>query len=203
MTVTTSHAARDPIVTTGWATALAGWELELRAADRPSNTRCIRPYHLRRLADDFQGRDICAMTRTEMVEWLARWLDWSRETRRSYRYSIRVFYRWGVAAGHVAVSPAGTLPPITSERGLPRPVPSERLMAAVAAADPRGYGWRCCCSRRPGCAGQSWPRCTPTISCRMRTGGRCKGYMEECRDGTVSKSGGIKVRVPSTAGTSD
>jgi len=137
MTATTPHAARDLIVTAEWSRALAGWELELRAADRPSNTRWIRTYHVRRLADDFQGRDPWSMTRTELVGWLARWPEWSRETRRSYRSSIRVFYRWGVAAGHVAVSPAGTLPPITSERGLPRPVPSERLVAAVAAADPR------------------------------------------------------------------
>ncbi len=136
MTATTPHAGRDLTVTGRWARALAGWELELQAADRPVTTRYLRGYHLRRLADDFPARDPWTLTRTELVDWLAGW-SWSRETRRSYRSSLRSFYGWGMAAGLVVVSPAATLPPITPERGLPRPVPSERLEAAIAAADPR------------------------------------------------------------------
>jgi len=136
MTATTPHAGRDLTVTKRWARALAGWELELQAADRPATTRYLRDYHLRRLANDFPDRDPWSITRTELVDWLAGW-SWSRETRRSYRSSLRSFYAWGQAAGHIAVSPAATLPPITPERGLPRPVPSDRLAAATAAADPR------------------------------------------------------------------
>ena len=136
MTATTPHAGRDLTVSERWAQALAGWELELQAADRPATTRYLRGYHLRRLADDFPDRDPWTLTRTELVDWLAGW-SWSRETRRSYRSSLRSFYGWGMAAGLVVVSPAVTLPPITPERGLPRPVPSERLEAAIAAADPR------------------------------------------------------------------
>lgn len=137
MTATTPHAGRDLVVTRLWAASLAGWELELLAASRPVTTRGLRTYHLRRIADDFQHRDPWTLTRGELVGWLAGWSEWSVGTRRSYRSSLRAFYAWGQAAGHVAVSPAATLPPITAPRGLPRPVPADRLEAAVAAAEPR------------------------------------------------------------------
>lgn len=82
--------------------------------------RYLRGYHLRRLAGDFQGRDPWSLTRAELVGLLADWPDLSTETRRSYRSSFRTVYGWGVAAGHVGISPAGTQPPTAPKRGLPR-----------------------------------------------------------------------------------
>lgn len=88
-------------------------------------------------ADDLQGREPLARDPHNLVEWLAGWIDWSRDTRRSYRSSFGVVYNWGVAAGHVGISPAATLSPIAPKRALPRPVPTDRLQAAVEGAEPR------------------------------------------------------------------
>lgn len=71
---------------------------------------------------------------------LAAWLavqDWSPNTRRSYRSSLRAFYAWAMATGKVRESPAHLLPPVRVPRGKPKPVPEQTYRSALAAAPER------------------------------------------------------------------
>jgi len=125
-------------LTNEWTEAIAGWEEELRAAGRPGTTRYLRTYHLRRLAHDHGEHEPQQMTHGLLVAWMARH-DWSPETRRSYRASLRLFFRWLHATGRSATDISYSLPTIAVPRALPRPCPTEVLLLAkrMAATDLR------------------------------------------------------------------
>jgi len=125
-------------ITGPWTEAVASWEEELRAAGRPATTRYLRTYHLRRLAHDHGEHNPQQMTPSLLVAWMARH-DWSPETRRSYRASLRVFYRWLYATGRADTDIAHSLPSTAVPRALPRPCPTDVLVSATrfAATDMR------------------------------------------------------------------
>ena len=125
-------------VTPAWVVELAGWEEELRAAGRPETTRYLRTYHLRRLAHDHPSHSPRAMTHALLIAWLAD-REWLPETRRSYRASLRLFFRWLHATGRAATDESHSLPAVTVPRALPRPCPTEVLALAkrVTATDLR------------------------------------------------------------------
>lgn len=76
------------------------------------------------------------ITTEELTAWLAA-QAWAPNTRRSYRSSLRAFYRWSVSAGHLVSSPAEALPPIRVPRGVPRPAPETAYAAGLLATDTR------------------------------------------------------------------
>lgn len=118
-----------------WADALAAWEVYLRAGGAPETTIGQRTYHLRRVA-----REVDAAPASLTFETLAAWLaahDWSPNTRRSYRASLRAFYGWALATGRTTTSPAHLLPPVRIPRGKPRPTPEDAYRDALANADGR------------------------------------------------------------------
>lgn len=119
-----------------WQDWADGFDRELRAASRPESTRKLRLYHLRRFAGEHPGRAPNTITRDDLIEWLGAH-DWSAETRRSHRATLRLFYRWARDTGRITVDPAATLPPIKPPRSLPRPAPDSALRHAVLAADER------------------------------------------------------------------
>lgn len=125
-------------ITDPWTKTIASWEEELRAAGRPATTRYLRSYHLRRLAHDHSEHEPQQMTHGLLVAWMARH-DWSPETRRSYRASLRVFYRWLYATGRADTDIAHSLPATAVPRALPRPCPTDVLISATrfAATDMR------------------------------------------------------------------
>lgn len=123
-------------MTRTWTNWTEGFDAEMRAANRPSTTRELRRYHLRRLASEYADVEPGDITRIHLIEFLGS-RPWSAETRRSYRASYRLFYRWAHATGRIAVDPAATLPPITPPRGMPRPAPDTALREAIAVADDR------------------------------------------------------------------
>lgn len=119
-----------------WGQAVSDWDGDLRAAHRPATTRGLRTYHLRRLGHDHPQRTPWDLQRGDLIRWLGE-RAWAAETRRSYRASIVLFYRWAHASGRIGVDPAHTLPTIRVPRGLPRPAPDDVVRAAVAVADER------------------------------------------------------------------
>lgn len=76
------------------------------------------------------------MTGTVLVAWFNA-QTWATETRRGYRSSLRVFYRWALAMGHVTASPASALPVVHPAPPMPRPVPDRDYRLALLAADTR------------------------------------------------------------------
>lgn len=119
-----------------WAPTLTDWDTWLRAANRPATTRYLRLYHLRRFALDHPAVSPWQVDLELLLDWLASF-DWSAETRRSYRASLRCFYSWALLTGRVADNPAARLPAIRADRGQPRPAPESVYTAAVRAADQR------------------------------------------------------------------
>jgi len=124
------------IITGTWQEQLDAWDTFMRAASRPRTTRELRLYHLRRLANAHRGRDPFDLDFEDLLSWLAGH-DWSPETRRSYRSSLRVFYGWARATGRIAADPAFALPPISVPRALPRPAPDHVVLAALERAKVR------------------------------------------------------------------
>lgn len=103
-------------------------------------TRQLRRFHLVRLAKDHRetfGADL--MTATEdTLEQLLVANDWSPNTRRSHRSSLRAFFKWAHRKGHVTTDPAAALPPVRVPRAMPRPATEEAYAnAAQLAADER------------------------------------------------------------------
>lgn len=117
-----------------WATALEDWEAWLLAGGRPSTTRYLRLYQVRRFAAEHV--DPWAVTSDDLVAWLAG-KGWALETRRSYRSALRSFYGWAHRSGRLPSDPSLDLPPVRPAVALPRPTPEDVLREALAGADDR------------------------------------------------------------------
>lgn len=117
-----------------WAEAISGFLLWQQSSSRSVGTLEQRRWWLGRLAE------VCADPWAATPQQLATWLstpDWSPETKRAGRASVRSFYRWAVLAGHLESSPADRLDSVLIARALPRPTPAAVLSQALAAADDR------------------------------------------------------------------
>lgn len=115
---------------------LGAWEAYMVSAGMPASTITLRLYHLMRFTREVQGGDPLAAHTDVILAWLGS-KTWSPNTRRSYRSSLRAFYRWAVDAGHLETSPAEALPPVRVPRGVPRPASEDAYRAGLRAADPR------------------------------------------------------------------
>lgn len=121
-------------VSPAWETALEEYLAWGRAGNRSEGTLAVRRWWLSRLAE--VSADPWAVSTQQLATWLGN-PDWSAETKRAARGSVRSFYRWAVTTGRVAVSPADALDSVLVPRGLPRPAPTEALRAALSVADDR------------------------------------------------------------------
>ena len=91
----------------------------LRAAGHPATTVGLRTYHLRRLAGWAGARDPWGLTLDDLLRWTGSY-EWKVETRRSYRSSLRGFWRWGVMTDRTMVDVAIGLPSIHPAQPKPR-----------------------------------------------------------------------------------
>lgn len=118
-----------------WAHMITGFISYMGAAGLSLNTVQMRTYHLGRIADELGGHP-ATLTTARLTEWLAV-QRWSPNTRRAYRGTLRAFYTWALAFGHVPESPAHQLPSVRVPRGRPRPVPEDGFRLAMQVADDR------------------------------------------------------------------
>lgn len=135
----------------GWTDALDAYDAHMRAAGRPSGTRKMRNYHLRRLGHTL-GVPPEQATLDGLLEHLGN-EDWGNSYRRAVRSTLRSFYGWMHATGRVDSDPAAALPAVQAPRGLPRPAPDDALAQSLLRADERTRrmillaalaGLRCC-----------------------------------------------------------
>lgn len=80
--------------------------------------------------------ELAAAGPTDLISWLAEH-DWSPETRKSARNSLRSFYSWAVEHGHLHHNPAARLPTVRVPPTTPRPTPCDVLRAALQGASAR------------------------------------------------------------------
>lgn len=95
----------------------------------------LRTAQLGRLAREVGVPDPWRVSGPQLVSWATGYVDWSAETRRSHRTTLRGFYRWGVDQGHLDRSPALALPRVRPSAPNPRPVADAMFAAALMAAD--------------------------------------------------------------------
>lgn len=119
-----------------WRGDVEGWATAQRAAGRSTETIALRRYHLARLALWADPRRPDDLTLDDLLTWLGE-RDWSRETLRSHRASVRGFYRWAAATGRVQVDVAAGLPPVAPAQPRPRPAPPTAVVTAMREADRR------------------------------------------------------------------
>lgn len=117
-----------------WADLIGHWMRYMQASGAPETTIRLRTYYVVRLAM------VYPQVMTLGVDELSRWLgsgEWSANTRKSARSSLRAFYGWLVVTNRLSVSPAHRLPPVRVPRGKPKPTPEKAYRAALRAADGR------------------------------------------------------------------
>lgn len=118
-----------------WVAWLKAWRSYLRAAGAPPTTINLRLNHIERAGRELGGHPR-HVTTEQLLEWLAS-KDWQPNTRRSWRASLRSFYRWAVTSGRMKASPADALPPVKVPRSKPKPTPEPAYRGALHVQDRR------------------------------------------------------------------
>lgn len=108
----------------------------MAAGDMPLTTRNTRRSHLARAARALRC-DPREVTEDMLVNWFGGQKHWATETRRSYRTTLRQFYRWAYRHKLVAEDLGYTLPRVKARKPMPRPTPELVRDAAFAGADAR------------------------------------------------------------------
>ena len=121
---------RSKPVPADWAPSIDRWCSVMRASGLSPQTVYLRRSHIAQMARALKVSPD-EVTVDQMLEWLGRH-DWSRETRRARRSSLRLFFTYlgrpDVAAGFPRVKPSVPMP---------RPIPEPALRSALADADDR------------------------------------------------------------------
>lgn len=79
----------------------------------------------------------CDVTEEMLVDWFGEQTQWATETRRSYRTTLRGFFRWAYRHQHLTEDLSYALPRVKARRPMPRPTPEVVRQAAREGADPR------------------------------------------------------------------
>lgn len=126
----TSSDARVKAVPDGWAPALTSWGRAMALADRSRQTIALRRSHVAQLARAVGGEP-GTVDADAVLGWL-QGRDWSRETRRSWRASLRAWFQFVGRDDLVAA-----LPRVRAAEPTPRPTPDDALALALTGADER------------------------------------------------------------------
>ena len=125
-----------PPLPEAWVEPVQRWAEYCTAGGQSAATTRTRGHYLRALAEAVP--DPWAATTEQLLSFLAV-AEWSPETRRSARGTVRSFYAWAVTSGRLGVDPARALPAVRVPPAAPRPAPAEVVAAAYgrATADER------------------------------------------------------------------
>lgn len=109
---------------------LAGY----RPATVRDRIRCVRAF-----AEQVQPLTLLEAHRHDVEAFLAR--DLAPESRRCYRSHLRAFYAWAVDEDLLPDNPTVKVAPIRVPRGTPRPISTDDLARALAAAPAKMRAW--------------------------------------------------------------
>lgn len=118
-----------------WREPIEAFINDLQRNGSPKPTRVLRSYHLRRFAAD-SNRGPWQVT-TRCLEAHIDAHEWSPSTVKSFRSTMREFYRWAMVHEHVDRNPGDLLTRVRVPAGVPRPADSDVLDTAMVAADDR------------------------------------------------------------------
>jgi integrase len=118
-----------------WAEPIRAWAEAAHGANRAEGTIRLRTYYLTQFAE------ACHVGPWDVTpDHVSAWLpghEWSAETRKSARASLRVFYAWAIRTGRTLIDPTAATESVRSPNGVPRPVAEGVLSAAIETAKPR------------------------------------------------------------------
>lgn len=118
-----------------WASALNSYRDWLTAGGRRPGTIRLRTHYVEALARQYPDGP-WTVTGADLIAWIAHH-DWSPETRKSARASLRRFYSWAVKLHYLDESPADVLLPVLVPRKVQRPANDDLIDTALAAASQR------------------------------------------------------------------
>lgn len=118
-----------------WVDPIHSFIDHLASAKAPKPTITLRSYYLRRFAAD-SATGPWEVTTTDLRRYILQ-RPWSPATVKSFRSTMREFYRWALLEGLTAENPAQLLPRTRVPAGQPRPASDHALEAALASADAR------------------------------------------------------------------
>lgn len=118
-----------------WRDAINGYLSYLRAAGQRPESVKTRSRQLVRLSLDFADTAPADVTSAALLEWFES-KQWARETRRSARDAVRLFYEWMQLTGRREGNPACVLPRVRRSSPSPHPCPDSVIRAAMARARP-------------------------------------------------------------------
>lgn len=134
-----------------WGHVIDRYQQALRAGDYPPGTVYLRGYHLRRL-DRTVGKPLDKVTRDDILAFLDV-PTWAASYRRSYRVTLRAFYKWACAERIIRRNPMKGIRTASAPIGKPRPAPESAVKAGQQYHDARvgtmvrlaaHVGLRCC-----------------------------------------------------------
>ncbi|MFX4272971.1 tyrosine-type recombinase/integrase [Propionibacteriaceae bacterium Y1685] len=117
-----------------WATALADFEVWMRAAGKAAGT--ISVYRQRLLTLAREHGNPWTITAHDVAVWLSR-PGWGAESRRQSRGVAISFYTWAIRTGRHDHNPAADTTAVRLPRALPRPITRDGLREALGGADDR------------------------------------------------------------------
>jgi site-specific recombinase XerD len=118
-----------------WAGPIRQFLDNLAAAQAPKPTITLRSYYLRRFAVDHQS-DPWQVTTGDLRAYILAH-KWTPSTVKSFRSTMREFYRWALLEELTDRDPARLLPRTRVPMGGPRPASDEALNTAMERADDR------------------------------------------------------------------
>lgn len=118
---------------------IAEWKVWMAAANCTKDTIDQRVYQVSRILEEI-GKDPWVITVDDLVAFLADGRlqkGWQPNTLKTWRASMRSFYRWGQGMGRRPDNPALLIPAVRVPRALPRPTPDRVYDGAEHEADER------------------------------------------------------------------
>ncbi|ETA91098.1 MULTISPECIES: tyrosine-type recombinase/integrase [Mycobacterium avium complex (MAC)] len=127
--------ARKP-VPEAWAWAIDDYLHAIAAEGQRQATLRLRRDQLQHMARCL-GCAPDEVTAERLIEWFGKQTHWSAEHRRSNRSAVRGFFSWAHKSGRVQVYLGDVLPKLPQAKMVPRPVPDDVWVYALAMADTR------------------------------------------------------------------
>ena len=110
---------------------IGAWLAWYAAGDAAESTIRLRKHHLARFAHAYRLREAAE---ADLVAWLTFSAGTAANSRRSMQASLRSFYKWAAARGHVPADPTTGLRGISEPEGMPNPISEFALARALANA---------------------------------------------------------------------
>jgi integrase len=127
---------KTDLLTDYWEDSIRHWVTWMVVSGSPITTQRLRSDHLYTFARRSKTRHPAEVT-LEILVRVCSAGNWSREYRRSVRYSLISFFAWALDNEKVSHNPALLMPKVPSATPNPNPVPDEVWEQILLAAPPR------------------------------------------------------------------